>query len=279
MKTNLLKMGTIVTLSVSMFLTSCSKDDDSTVTEDTLTSELTAEQSKMTAEAEQASDEVFDLLDMAYAEQEEDANRNASLFTSCVSITLSYENGTTFITLDFGLGCELNNGAIVSGIVNLSYGPIVAGTRTITYTFDDFTYNNKGVAGGGTIYRQRNNANGNPQSTVNKAIEITFQNGVVADVNGTRVAEWIEGVGSGTWLDNVVLVTGDRDIEFSSGFTHSALVTEALRREAICPYFVSGTIEITRNNGEGTLDFGDGTCDNQALLTVNGQEIVIILGN
>ncbi|NND63070.1 MAG: hypothetical protein HKN48_07720 [Flavobacteriaceae bacterium] len=278
MKTNLLRMGAIAAVSLSMFLTSCSKEDDSVEANETST-DLTAEQSKLNAEADKATDEVFNLIDIAYAEQEEDAGRNASLFSDCVTITISSENGTTFVSLDFGFGCELNNGAIVSGIVNLTYGPIVAGTRTITYTFDNFTYNDKGVAGGGSIYRQRNNANGNPQSTVNKTVQITFTNGVVAEVVGTRVAEWIEGVGSGTWMDNVVLVTGDRDIDFSSGFSHYAIVTEALRREATCAYFVSGTIEITRNNGEGTLDFGDGTCDNQAVLTVNGQEIIIILGN
>lgn len=278
MKSNVLKMSVTSLLSMILLFSSCSKEDDTSTDLDT-SSDLTAEQSKQSAEADKTADAVFNLIDMAYAEQEEDANRNASLFTDCVTITITSENNNIFVALDFGLGCELNNGAIVSGIVDLTYGPIVAGTRTITYQFDDFIYNNKGIAGGGTIFRERNNANGNPQSTVNKVIEVSFPSGVVADVNGTRVAEWIEGVGTGTWTDNVFLVTGDRDIDFSSGFSHYAIVTEALRREAICPHFVSGIIEITRNNGEGTLNFGDGSCDNQAILTVNGQEITIILGD
>lgn len=277
MKTNRLKLGMLAIFAVSLLFTSCSKDEETTVTDDT-TVELTAEQSKQNAEAEHTTDAVFQLIEMAYAEKEENEGRNASFFTDCVTITISTENGVTFVTLDFGLGCQLNNGAIVSGIINLTYGPVVAGTRTITYIFEDFTYNNKDVAGGGTIYRERNNANGNPQSTVNKALQITFPNGLVAAVNGTRVAEWIEGVGSGSWMDNVYLITGDRNIDFSSGFTHDALVTEALRKEATCPHFVSGVIEITRNNGSGSLDFGDGTCDNIAVLTLaNGTEITIYL--
>ena len=41
---------------------------------------------------------------------------------------------------------------------------------------------------------------------------------------------------------------------------------------------MSGVVEITRNLGTGSLDFGDGTCDNIAVLTTgNGQEIIIIL--
>ena len=264
-------------LALMFFFTSCSKDEETVVNNDS-TAQLTAEQSKQNAEADKATDEVFNLIEMAYAENEEDEGRNASLFSDCVTITISSENGVTFVTLDFGFGCQLNNGAVVSGIINLTYGPVIAGTRTITYVFDNFTYNNKGIAGGGTIYRERNNANGNPQSTVNKAIQISFPNGLVANVTGTRVAEWIEGVGSGTWMDNVFLITGDRDIDFSTGFTHTALITEALRKEATCPYFVSGVVEITRNQGNGSLDFGDGTCDNIAVLTTgNGQEIIIIL--
>lgn len=277
MKTNRLPLGMLAIFVLTLLFTACSKDEETTVTEDN-TVELTAEQSKQNAEADQATDEVFQLIELAYAENEENEGRAASLFTDCVTITISSENGVTFVTLDFGFGCVLNNGALVSGIINLTYGPVIAGTRTITYTFENFTYNNKEIAGGGTIYRERNNANGNPQSTVNKAIQITFPNGLVAQVTGTRVAEWIEGVGSGSWMDNVYLITGDRDIDFSTGFTHNAIVTVPLRKEATCPHFVSGVIEITRNLGTGTLDFGDGICDNIAVLTLgNGTEITIIL--
>lgn len=276
MKSNFVKAGTLAIIGILLLFTSCSKDDTDQVTDEP-TAELTAEQSKRNAEADQATDAVFNLIEMAYAENEENEGRNASLFSDCVTITISSENGVTFVTLDFGFGCQLHNGAVVSGKIHLTYGPVVAGTVTITYVFEDFTYNNKGIEGGGSIYRERNNANGNPQSTANKAIEISFPNGLVANVVGTRVAEWIEGVGSGTWMDNVFLITGDREIEFSSGFTHYAIVTEALRREATCQYFVSGVIEITRNNNTGSLDFGDGTCDNIAILTVNGVEHIIYL--
>ncbi len=275
MKPNFLKVGMIVLFTVGFLFTGCSKDESQT--EESETASLTAEESKQSAEADATSNDVFTMLEMAYAEIEEAEGRNASLFPDCVTITISSENGVTFVTLDFGLGCQLNNGAFVTGIVNLTYSQIVAGTRTITVTFDNFTHNNKGIAGGGTIYRERNNAQGNPQSTVNVNIDVTFQNGTVADVQGTRVAEWIEGVGSGTWLDNVFSITGDRDIEFSTGFTHHAVVVEALRREVTCDHFVSGVIEITRNNGNGALDFGDGTCDNLAVLTINGEDIIIIL--
>lgn len=276
MKSNFVKTGALGLLLMTVLFTACSKDEavDDASNE---SSELTADQSRVTAQTDESVDGTFSILDVAYAEIEEDAGRNASLFSDCVTITISSENDVTFVTLDFGFGCELNNGAVVSGKINMTYGPIVAQTRTITYSFDDFVYNNKGLEGGGSIFRERTNDNGNPQSTFSKDIDVTFPSGIVAQVEGTRVREWIEGLGSGTWTDNVFSVTGNRNIEASTGFTQDAQVIEALRRETTCPYFVSGSIQITRNNGEGVLDFGSGDCDNTAILTVNGEEIVIVL--
>jgi len=275
MKARVLKAGFLSIVIFSFLLTSCSKDETST--ENDTSTDLNLEQSNQAAEIDEVTTGAFDIVEMAYIEQEENEGRSTSFFSDCVTITISSENGITFVTLDFGLGCELNNGNIVSGLVHLTYGPIQNGTVTITYTFEDFTFNEKGIEGGGTIFRERSNASGNPQSTFHKNIVITHNNGVVVDVDGTRVREWIEGVGSGTWMDNVFLVTGNWSYEFSSGFSRSAIVTEALRREATCPFFVSGIVDVTRNEHEGELNFGEGNCDNIAVLTVNGVDYIIIL--
>jgi len=80
--------------------------------------------------------------------------------------------------LDFGLGCELPNGNIVSGKIHLTYSPVQNGTRTINYTFEDFVINEKSIEGGGTIFRERYNASGNPQSTFHNNILITPEIGL-----------------------------------------------------------------------------------------------------
>lgn len=274
MKLAKIKTGVLTLLSVFFLITSCSKDNE---TQETTSADLSAQQEKLAADTDEATQSVLTVIESAYTEQEEESGRNTSLFSDCVTITISTENGVVFKTLDFGLGCELQNGDILSGKINITYGPIQNGTRTITYSFDGFVINDKGIEGGGTLYRERHNAVGNPQSTFHKNIVVTHPDGVVATINGTRVREWIEGVGSGTWVDNVILVTGNWSQEFSTGFTRSAFVTEALRREATCPFFVSGLVEVSRNDIDGELDYGDGTCDNVALLTVNGVEHLIHL--
>lgn len=269
-----LAMASLITLGL---LSSCSEDEAVNEPVQQEASDLTADNSRMSAEADEASDAALDIIDIAYAEEAERSAEQESFFSDCVTITISAENDVTFVTLDFGLGCELRNGAIVSGKINFTYGPVVAETVSITYQFESFVYNNKAVAGGGSIFRERSNLNGNPQSTANKDHVVTLTDGVTAQVRGTRVAEWIEGVGSGIWRDNVFMITGNREVEVSTGFTHQAEVIVPLRKEASCPFVVSGEIALVRNQTEGLLNFGDGNCDRRAVLTVNGEDYIIIL--
>lgn len=278
MKPNFMKTGIMLVAATFFLFTSCSKDESVDQPVDDTGVELTAEDSKQAAQAEETSDRVFDVVESAYVEIEEETRSNSnSFFSDCVTITISTENGVTFVTLDFGLGCELPNGNILSGKIHITYGLPQNGTITITYTLEDFTFNGKGVAGGATVFRQRENVSGNPEAIVNKDLLISFPAGLAVSVDAVKSFEWIEGVGSGTWMDNVYLVTGNRTIETNTGFSHYGIVIEPLRREATCQWFVSGTIEITRNGNMGVLDFGDGTCDNLATLTVNGNEIIIEL--
>ena len=189
-----------------------------------------------------------------------------------------YERKWGTITLDFGESCQLNNGAIVSGVINLEFTAIIEGVRTIDYSFVDYTYNGNGVQGGGQIQRQIANSNGNPQSTVNETILVSFPNSdITATRVGLRISEWVEGVGTGTWLDNVYHITGNWITNFSNGFERTGEVTQTLVWKLNCLYLVSGIIEVTQEGLIGSLDYGSGACDNNAILTINGQDYPLLL--
>jgi len=277
MKINVFFSRVLTLILFGFLVVACSKDEAVNTETNSDTNLLLVEESKQASEADLATDGIFQMIETAYGEIEEDQGRNASLFPDCVTIIITSENDVTFVTLDFGFGCELQSGAIVSGMVHITYGPVQNGTRTINYSFENFVWNNKAVAGGGTIFRERNNAAGNPQSTIHLNLEISFLSGLIISIDGTRVREWVEGVGSGTWMDNVFHVTGNRTAVSNTGFTHYGIVTEVLRKEATCQFFVSGIIDITRNSTDAVLNFGDGECDNLATLTVNGVDHIIVL--
>ncbi|GEQ87046.1 hypothetical protein ULMS_25540 [Patiriisocius marinistellae] len=259
----------------ALVFTSCEKDED----QETETQfNFSAEDNLRAAQADNATDGALNIVENGYVEAEEGRSQINSFFNECAIITIQPNGNGGSIVIDFGEGCQLNNSSIVSGIINMDYGAIVGGTRTINYQFENFIYNSNSVTGGGEILREIANNNGNPQSTINESIVIGFPNtSVTATRTGLRVAEWVAGVGSGTWQDNVYNITGNWDTQLTNGFNRSGLVTEKLVRKLSCSYLVSGLLEVTQNNFTGVINWGAGECDNLATLEVNGQVYDIVL--
>jgi len=273
MNYTLKRISIFTCVTLSLLIISCTTTDESTDNAVNFSVEDTARAAK----ADAVIDGSLNIMENGIDENVE-ASRTFpnSLFPECTQITLTSNGNGGTIVLDFGDACELNNGAIVSGIINLEYSPILSGTRTITYSFENYVYNGNGVAGGGEIFRQIANANGNPQSTVNESIVVSFPNTpITATRNGLRIAEWVEGVDSGTWLDNVYHITGNWNTTFTNGFQRTGEVTQTLVRKLNCLFFVSGVLEITQENFTASIDYGSGECDNQATITINGQDFPI----
>ncbi len=265
-------------LILSVLFIACNSDNDDNTNEG---ENYSTEDHTRAAQVDNIVENSLNIMENGYVETEEGRSSMISFFPACTIITIIPDGaGGGTIILDFGDSCTLNNGSIVSGKINIEYDAIVNGTRTIHYNYENFTYNTHGVSGGGTILREIENSNGNPQSTVNEIIIVNLSNtDITATREGTRIAEWTEGVGSGTWTDNVYSITGNWDTTFSNDFSRSGEVTIPLIRKLSCIYLVSGRIEITQQLLTGAIDFGDGECDNLATLIFNGEEYPIILGD
>lgn len=277
MKSILSKITVVLSTTLILFCTSCQIKDEVPATFN-----YSSEDTSRAALADDVVDGTQNILDNGYDENGGEPNpfRSASLFPSCTTITITINGNGGTIILDFGDSCELNNGAVVSGKITLVYGAVVSGTRTINYTFENYTYNGNGVTGEGEIFREITNDNGNPQSTVNELITVSFPNtDVTATRDGFQVVEWIEGFGSGTWMDNVYEVTGNWDPTFSNGFIRSGEVTQALTKKMSCLYVVSGKLVVEQQGVSAEIDWGNGTCDNLATFTFEGTVYPIILGN
>ena len=277
MKSIVSKIAIVLTSTITLLFMSCEVTN-----EDSAPVNFSPENSTRAAQADNIAEGSFDILESGFVENGNGPNplRSTSLFTPCTTITVTITGNGGSIILDFGDSCQLNNGAIVSGIINIDFGPVLNGTRTINYAYENYTYNGNGVEGGGEIFRQIANSNGNPQSTVNETITVSFDNTSIAATRiGLRIVEWTEGFASGTWVDNVYEITGNWDTTFTNGFQRAGEVTQALVRKLSCLYLVSGKLVVEQQNFVGEVDWGDGTCDNLATLTINGQTYEIILGN
>jgi len=281
MKSIVIKNAILIFATTSLLFVGCETNEDEEAADAV---NFSTENSIRAVKADNVAEGTFNILESGFVENEgltAPSSRNLiSLFPSCTTITISSNGNGGTIILDFGNSCTLNNGAVVSGIINIVYGPIISGTRTINYTFEDYVYNGNSVAGGGEILREISNSNGNPQSTVNEMITISFPNSSIsATRDGLRIVEWVQGSSSGTWTDNVYEVSGNWDTTFNSGFTRSGTVTQVLVRRLSCLYVESGKLVIERQGLTAEIDWGDGTCDNMATLTYNGIEYPIILGD
>jgi hypothetical protein len=266
-----------IALSAVLALVSCSGNDDS-VPE----TNISLSDSALAAKSDGIFEATQHIVESGYNYIEEPGRMPNSIFgASCPSFEVTVDGTQVTLIVDFGPSCQLLSGPEVSGQIVLEYGPRVGGFRTIDYVYQDFFFNGNQITGGGQIIRESENSNGNPQSSLIENITVAFVgSSVTANRVGTRIVEWVEGVGSGTWIDNVYYIWGEWETTLSTGFTRTGVVNATsplVRGLALCDWIVSGVMEITQENLSGTLDFGDGTCDSIAIFTVNGIEFTINL--
>jgi len=115
---------------------------------------------------------------------------------------------------------------------------------------------------------------------------LSYPNGDVVEWNSTKTIEQIEGSHTPILRDDVFKKTGNSSGQSVRGLrTTSWLseITEPLIRKNTCRWIVKGKIRTVRRNLSNTspwisiLDFGNGMCDNQATLNINGNIRTITL--
>ncbi|MEW7290950.1 hypothetical protein [Aquimarina sp. 2304DJ70-9] len=274
MKNSILKFSLITCL--SMIFIGCNSDEsDSEIIES-----FNQEEAELTAKVDNATEVISDTFLQIYEAEESLVKSPIHPFLpECAIITIEITNISKTVLVDFGSeGCEVR-GHIIKGKVNISYeADIVAETLVINYNLEDFFIDDVQFEGAKTVTRQKANDVGNPQYVMNMDLIVTFADGTIATRTGNKTREWIEGSFSGNWGDNVFLITGAWQTDFANGNTHSTTITTPLRREASCRFLVSGIVDLVRTNYSGSLDYGDGECDNKAVFTsVDGIEREISL--
>ncbi len=276
----ILNLNLLTVLFVSAMLFVSCNDTDTVMASDSISEQETI----VLVEADNLSDEVENVIDDFLVENEDfskssETESKTEDLLPCVTKTIVLTSTTKNVTLDFGEGCELPSGNVLSGKIMMSYAiDTSVNSLIVTHTFENFYFNDISVEGGNTIVRVRKNDNGNPQSTITFDTTLTWPDGVFASRKGTKTREWIEGFDTRTFGDNVFIITGNWSATFKDGTVLSANVLEPLRREMACRFIVSGVLELEKGNSVGTLNFGDGSCDNIAIFTnQDGVELEIIL--
>jgi hypothetical protein len=199
----------------------------------------------------------------------------------CPTVTFAQPWGTwpNTITVDFGTGCQRPSGRVLKGklIINQSAGMLTPGAVRTT-THEDFFVDDVQVEGTRTW---TNDGLVNGLLSFTKTVtdmQLTYADGSTTTWDGQRTHVLAEGGTTLTWLDDRWQISGSTTGTTRNGLGFTATITEPLVKRAACRWISAGVITYTRNQRTFTLNFGDGTCDQFAILTgPNGNSMSIRL--
>ena len=263
--------------SAALLTTGCNRTNDATPSDDITTAEDRTDDNSETAMSSEAAQMAgpTDPQTPGSPNVIGDADFRAR-FGNCA--TRSYDFNTKTLTIDFGpTNCLCADGRYRRGKIMVRFttdvnrrtaGAVVTregyfvndNQHTATRTFTDI---------------------GNGSFTV----DVTNASIIRANNGGTHswTANWIftrtNGFGTPQVSDDVYSVTGSATGTNRNKVGYTATIQSPLIKRADCPkYFVQGTLAITNTNSKTmSLDYGTGTCDNVATVTVNGHTRTIML--
>lgn len=197
----------------------------------------------------------------------------------CASVTIEYPNGLNYpkiITIDYGdVNCQVRPNLYKRGkiMITLTDTIVNLGAQRIV-TFDSFYINDNLVTGSRELTNLGENDNSNITFSINNEVSVGEW---TRQAEGTKI--WIEGLETMSFEDNVFLLTGSSTTTRPGGSAVNKTITESLRIDRSCGYITEGVLTIESPNQSAIIDFGDGECDDIAIITTDGQEFEIDLDN
>lgn len=279
----------LLALSISVF--SCKKDNEEA---DTFSSDIQVAKDENIADNEGE--------DIAGIQEEIMSKNNVNFGRIVTSDTFNYENcavvtiirktetspGT--VTVDFGSGCIGNDGRTRKGKIIWTYTDRYLNPgAVINTTFQDYGVKNQGASDftmvDNTSTKTTTNTSATPPIQTGAIVNFTrvldmkfkLPGSNVITQNGTKYLEWNLGE-LGIRYDNVYTLKVGSQIQGidRKGRNYTKTVISNVVRKAECAlsgFFkpVSGEVKIENENKTKIINFGDGNCDGDVSVTINGK--------
>ena len=198
--------------------------------------------------------------------------------------TITHDRDNNIITIDYGTGVEGPGGRIRRGMIIITYSELrwtPGAFRQVT--FENFSVDNVAVEGVRRLENTSASTDASPEFTVTLAGgKLTFTDSTTITREVNKVRSWLRAANP---RNDEVEVSGNANGSRRDGSTYNVEILEPIvykrdcrRARVFVP--VSGVKQITSGENVAVLDYGDGSCDNLATLTINGgepEEIVIRL--
>ncbi|UEG51206.1 hypothetical protein LK994_06925 [Ferruginibacter lapsinanis] len=175
------------------------------------------------------------------------------------------------ITIDFGAGTTGPRGVVRSGKINIVVSDSVRKSgSTAVMTFENYFVNGFKVEG---TYTWTNTSTVGIKSWKREVVngKITNSSGIYWTHNGVKFVTQTEGSLTPFDLsDDVFSITGTHTIMNMLGRERTVTIVTPLIKATSCRYISQGSIKIQGPNHNVVIDFGAGTCDNLATISLDG---------
>lgn len=241
---------TMVFGAVALLFVACS-DDAEDATNDVA---ITEAELKTVLESDQASSAVDAVLAEMYQENG-NSNKSAAKSNECYAAEYT-ENG---FTATFN-NCVLNGTDNINGTLNVTY-EANSESAAFTATYTDFYVGTLKLNGTRTFTISEGAGENSVAFTVTSNMSVETEDGEVVSESGTKTL-------TVTFDEEGIFfsVAGNWTVE-ADGHTYAVETIEDLQGQFGCEHFTDGSMSLNKNGLEVTVDFGDGTCDDQATVT------------
>lgn len=245
----------------TLLLPSCNKEQDGIANEFATSSEdMTTQQYLL----EVNESEINDQLDLAL---------NALTTRGYPTRTWSQPKGTfpNTLTIDYGTnGVTGPHGHVRKGKLVIDYSaPMNTSGAVRTLNHVDFFIDDVEIGGTIALTNQGMNASGDLvflRVVLDRSL--TFPSGKISSWTASQILTQVEGVGTDQRLDDVWSITGSATGSNRDGKSFSLNTTEALLYPTTCRWIVDGVIEVVVAGETISIDYGDGSCNNDATITL-----------
>jgi len=284
MKPKHLAIAILFTSSAIAF-TSCKKTDSADKSKEEI--ETTFELSTEQAVADNLTEDANDVFMEAAAENNLTGQKPVGTLDAfesmgilgCATVTITPMMGfPKNIAIDFGAGCTSQNGISRKGKINIVLSDSVRKPgSTAVLTFDGYFVN--GFKKEGTI-TWRNTSTANVKGWQRKV-----ENGKITNPNGKYwlhqgIKDVVQTEGYATprnLLDDVFSITGNHTVTNANNVSRTSVIVTPLVKKTICDNISKGSIKVEGPNHSAVVDFGDGSCDKVATISIDGGTPVTFL--
>jgi len=198
--------------------------------------------------------------------------------TATPSVTISPKDSISFpktIVVDYGTaGFTGKRGNVLKGIMTIVISePMWKVNSTRTITFNNFYVNGNKVDGSKVITNKGQNTSKEPYSTVVVKDTMTRIDGTTVIWNSERTRTRISNGGTPLDLsDDKYSISGGSNGINAKGVAYTMLISAGnpLIIYNNYPHFVQGSVTLTTEKRVALLDYGNGTKDDLATVTING---------